>query len=245
MKTKPKRFIPNIITLTNMFLGFLAIGLIFNGDPIKAGTFIIIAAALDAFDGKTARLLGIESRFGMEFDSMADTISFCVAPSLLIYSIYVNGLNPLVGSIISFMPIMFGTIRLARFNINHTSGIKKSYTLGLTTPIAAITIFSYPIFNDQVFGDYGDPRTALFLVAIVSFLMVSKIHFLKFPLLSFKSGRENTLLLIFFIFSSFGILWFWGLFLLPVVILFITWNIIYWLLKHQKNNYQSKIELYK
>ena len=97
MNTKPKKFIPNIITLTNMFLGFLSIGLIFNGDPLKAGTFILIAAFLDAFDGKTARLLQIESRFGMEFDSMADSISFCVVPSVLIYSLYVDGLNPLVG----------------------------------------------------------------------------------------------------------------------------------------------------
>jgi len=243
MNTKPKKFIPNIITLTNMFLGFLAIGLIINGDPIKAGTFIIIAALLDAFDGKTARLLQIESRFGMEFDSMADTISFCVVPSILIYSLYVNGLNPLVGSIISFMPIMFGTIRLAKFNITHSLDIKKSYTSGLTTPIAAITIFSYPIFNDQLFGTFGDPRTALFLVAVVSFLMISPIHFVKFPLLSFRSGKQNTILLFLFIFSVFGILWFWGLFLFPIVILFITWNIIYWVLKHQKNNYQSKIEV--
>ena len=243
MNTKPKKFIPNIITLTNMFLGFLSIGLIINGDPIKAGTFIIIAALLDAFDGKTARLLQIESRFGMEFDSMADTISFCVVPSILIHSLYVNGLNPLVGSIISFMPIMFGTIRLAKFNITHSYGIKKSYTSGLTTPIAAITIFSYPIFNDQLFGTFGDPRTALFLVAVVSFLMISPIHFVKFPLLSFRSGKQNTILLLVFIFSAFGILWFWGLFLFPIVILFITWNIIYWVLKHQKNNYQSKIEV--
>ncbi len=243
MNTKPKKFIPNIITLTNMFLGFLSIGLIFNGDPLKAGTFIIIAAFLDAFDGKTARLLQIESRFGMEFDSMADSISFCVAPSVLIYSLYVDGLNPLVGSIISFMPIMFGTIRLAKFNINHSRGIKKTYTSGLTTPIASITIFSYPIFNDQLFGGYGDPRIALFIVAGVSFLMVSPIHFFKFPLLSFKSGKENTILLLVFIFSALGVLWFWGLFLFPISILFITWNVIYWLLKHQKNNYQSKIEI--
>ena len=243
MNKKPKRFIPNILTLSNMFLGFLAIGLIFNGNPIKAGTFIIIAAILDAFDGKTARMLGIASKFGMEFDSMADTISFCVVPSLLIYSLYVNGLNPLLGALISFMPIMFGTIRLARFNINHSIGMKNSYTVGLTTPIAAITIFSYPIFNEQLFGNYGDPRTALFLVAIVSFLMVSPIHFIKFPLLTFKSSVANSLILIAFILSSFGIIWFSGLFLLPIVILFISWNIIYWLLKNQKNNYQSKIEI--
>ena len=103
MKRKPKHFIPNIITLTNMFLGFLAIGLILKGDPLKAGVFVMIAGMLDVFDGKIARMLGITSRFGMEFDSMADTVSFCVVPSVLVYSLYVEGLSPLLGLIISFI----------------------------------------------------------------------------------------------------------------------------------------------
>ena len=134
MAKKHRRFIPNIITLTNMFLGFLAIGLILQKDPLKAANLIIIAGLLDAFDGKIARLLGIESRFGVEFDSMADTISFCVVPAILIHTFYVDGLHPLVGSAVSFLPLMFGTIRLARFNINQESGVSKNYTIGLTTP---------------------------------------------------------------------------------------------------------------
>ena len=91
VRRKPRHFIPNILTLLNMFLGFLAIGLILNGQPIKAGVFIIIAGVFDVFDGKIARMLGISSRFGVEFDSMADTVSFCEVPSVLIYSLYVDG----------------------------------------------------------------------------------------------------------------------------------------------------------
>ncbi len=243
MKRKPKHFIPNILTLTNMFLGFLAIGLIIKGDPIKAGNCVMIAGLLDVFDGKIARMFGITSRFGMEFDSMADTVSFCVVPSILIYNLYVDGLNPLLGAVISFMPLMFGSIRLAKYNITQEVGIKKPYTLGLTTPIAAITIFSYPYFNYQIYGNYGDPRTALFLVAVICFLMVSHIHFTKFPLLSFKSGRTNSILLVVFIFSVIGILWFWGLFLFPITIMFIGWNIVHWLIHHQKNQVHSEIDI--
>ena len=194
MKAKPKHFIPNLFTLTNMFLGFLAIGLILNDEPLKAGTLIFIASLLDAFDGKIARLLGIESRFGVEFDSMADTISFCVVPSILIYNIYIEGLHPLLGSAISFMPIMFGTIRLARFNIDQDLKLPKSYTIGLTTPISTITLFSYLIYNYNRFENYGDPRTALILLSFLCFLMVSPIHFPKFPIFSFNSGRKNNLL---------------------------------------------------
>ena len=242
MKRRPKHFIPNIITLTNMLLGFLAIILIIEQKPLNAGIAILIAGILDVFDGKIARMLGITSRFGMEFDSMADTISFCVVPSILVYSLYVKGLHPFLGLIISFMPLMFGTIRLAKYNINQEFGINNNYTVGLSTPIAAITLFSYLYYNYQIDGDYGDPRTALMLVALISVLMVSPIHFIKFPLLSFKSGRLNSILLLIFIFSVLGIIVFRGLFLLPITLLFIGWNIINWLVQPQKNYSQSKVD---
>ncbi len=240
MRKKSKQFIPNIITLCNMFLGFVAIGLIINQEPLKAGTAIIISSMLDVFDGKIARLLGIESRFGMEFDSMADSISFCVVPSVLVYSLYVEGLQPLLGLIISFLPLMFGTIRLARFNINQESGFNRSYTTGLTTPIAALTLFSFLYFNHAIDESYGDPRTALMLVSALSILMVSPIHFIKFPLLSFRSGKSNTIALSLFIISLFGIMWSRGLLLFPIAVSFIGWNIINWLIHNQKNNVRSK-----
>ena len=244
-KKKPHRsrhFIPNILTLINMFLGFLAIGLILNGQPIKAGVFIIIAGLFDVFDGKIARMLGISSRFGVEFDSMADTVSFCVVPSILVYSLYVDGLPSLLGAFISFTPLMFGTIRLAKFNLDEDPGKPKSYTVGLTTPIATITLFSYLFFNHQVDGDFGDPRTALMLVATLGFLMVSPIHFAKFPLLSFKSGYANSLLLLSFIFSLIIIAIWQEYILLPLVSLYIIWNIIYWLINPHRVEEPSTID---
>jgi len=240
MSKKPKHFIPNILTLTNMFLGFLSIGLILQGDPLKAGALIVIAGLLDVFDGKIARFLGIESRFGAEFDSMADTISFCVVPSILIHSLYVDGLHPLLGSAVSFLPLMCGTIRLARFNIDQEQGISRNYTIGLTTPISTITLFSYLFFNFELYGNYGDPRTAMILLSLVCFLMVSPIHFVKFPLLSFKSGKTNSIILTFFIISVVGIVWYRGLFLFPITILFISWNIIFWLLQINKKHLEIK-----
>jgi len=240
MAKKHRRFIPNILTLTNMFLGFTAIGLILQREPLKAGNLIIIAGLLDAFDGKIARLLGIESRFGVEFDSMADTISFCVVPAILVNTLYVDGLHPLLGSAVSFLPLMFGTIRLAKFNTVYESGDKNNYTVGLTTPISTITIFSFLMFNFENHGTYGDPRTFIILLSLVCFLMVSPIHFMKFPLLSFKSGKKNTTLLIIFLICSIGIAWSKGLLLFPITILFIGWNIIFWLLNLNKKQAEIK-----
>ena len=223
----PKHFIPNILTLLNMFLGFLAIGLILNGQPLKAGVFIIVAGLFDVFDGKIARMLGIESQFGVEFDSMADTVSFCVVPSILVYSIYVDGLPPLLGGLIAFIPLMFGTIRLAKFNVDQEPGKPKSYTGGLTTPIATITLFSYVYFNHQLDGDFGDPRTALMVVSGLGILMVSPIHFAKFPLFSFKSGRANSVLLIGFIISMISLAIWQGFVLMPLVTIYIV-DILGW-----------------
>ena len=104
---RPKRlkrsFIPNVATVFNMFLGFLAITLIMNGEPIKAGWVMILGIVFDVIDGKLARLMGLTSRFGTEFDSLADTITFCAVPSVLVYYTYVDGLPKILGAAISFM----------------------------------------------------------------------------------------------------------------------------------------------
>ena len=234
---KPKglkrSFIPNVATVFNMFLGFMAITLILNGEPIKAGWVMMVGGLFDIIDGKLARLLGLSSRFGTEFDSLADTISFCAVPSILIYSVYVEGLPYLLGAVISFMPLLFGTIRLARFNID-TGENPKPYFTGLTTPLAAITIISFMLFNYQSYGDMGDPRLALVLVAILSFLMISPVRFSKFPLLSFKKGRSNNMRLVGLIIVLLSIIFFRGLVLFPLMAIYIFWSITKWMLDHDR-----------
>ena len=234
---KPKRlkrsFIPNMATVFNMFLGFMAITLILNGEPIKAGWVMMVGGLFDIVDGKLARLLGLSSRFGTEFDSLADTISFCAVPSILIYSVYVEGLPFLLGAVISFMPLLFGTIRLARFNID-TGGNPKPYFTGLTTPLAAITIISFMLYNYQSYGDMGDPRLALVLVAILSFLMISPVRFSKFPLLSFRKGRSNNMRLVGLIIILLSIIFFRGLVLFPLMAIYIFWSITQWVLDHDR-----------
>ena len=234
---KPKRlkrsFIPNVATVFNMFLGFLAITLIMEGEPIKAGWVMLVAGLFDAIDGKLARLLGRSSLFVTEFDSLADTISFCAVPSVLIYSIYVQGLPSLLGAGISFMPLLFGRIRLAKFNID-VDDSPKPYFTGLTTPLAAISFISYMLFNYQMYGDMGDPRLALVLVVSLSFLMVSPVRFSKFPLLSFKKGRSNNLRLVGLLIVLVTLIFYRGLILFPLMTIYIFWSIIQWMLNHDR-----------
>lgn len=230
-----KSFIPNIFTVFNMFLGFMAVGMMIKGRPIMAGWLILYAGLFDAVDGKLARMIGIPSKFGTEFDSLADTISFCVAPSILLYTTYIAGLSPLIGGFISFIPLLFGTIRLAIFNLDNSDS-PKSYFVGLPTPVTAMTIFGYFLFNQRVYGIDGDSRTALVIAIALGFLMVSKIRFSKFPILSFKKGKGNSITLIFVILILISLIIWKGYVLFPVAVFYITWNVINWMVTANKND---------
>lgn len=232
-KGKKRRFIPNLITVINMFLGFMGIVMMIKGDPIRGGWLILFAGLCDVADGKLARMLGIPSKFGVEFDSFADTVSFCAAPSLLIYTVYVEGLPPLFGGLIAFTPLLFGTIRLARFNIIQEDDPKSFFT-GLPTPVNAIIIVSYMLFNHQMFGDMGDPRIALPMIVALGFMMVSPVRFSKFPLLSFKKGKSNTLQLIgVVVVITSAILW-KGIVLFPLMSFYIVWSTVKWMIDRDR-----------
>ena len=232
-KGKKRRFIPNLITVINMFLGFMGIVMMIKGDPIRGGWLILFAGLCDAADGKLARMLGIPTKFGVEFDSFADTVSFCAAPSLLVYTVYVEGLPLLFGGLIAFTPLLFGTIRLARFNIMQEDDPKLFFT-GLPTPINAIIIVSYMLFNHQVFGEMGDPRIALPMIVTLGFMMVSPVRFAKFPLLSFKKGKSNTLQLIgVVLLITSAILW-KGIVLFPLMSFYVLWSTVKWMIDHDR-----------
>ena len=229
MNKNRKRHIPNILTVLNMFLGFLAIGMLIKGDPVKAGWLILFAGVFDAVDGKIARLLGIPSRFGTEFDSFADTISFCVAPSVLIYTSYVQGLPPILGGLISFIPLLFGTIRLARFNVLQEED-PKPYFIGLTTPLNALFIFGYMLFSEKLSGNTGDPRIAILLVVIMGLLMISPVRFSKFPLISFRKGRRNTYRLLGVFILLISLIFLRGIVLFPLLSVYILWCVAAWVI---------------
>ena len=112
-----RAFSPSIFTIFNMFSGFLAILQILYGHIITAVVLILAAMVFDFLDGKVARWLQLQSEFGVEFDSLADIISFCLVPSLLVYTLYVSD-SGFMGAVISFFPLLFGSVRLARFNLS-------------------------------------------------------------------------------------------------------------------------------
>lgn len=224
---KVKKYLPSLITLTNLFLGFLSILVIQQGLLIFGCSLILIAAILDSLDGKLARKIGVASSFGKEIDSLADLISFCLAPSFLIFNLFYQlhdlagnminiKTNPLIFfylAIISSFPVLMGAIRLARFNIGHSEESKSTYFIGLPSPMAAISICSIVFLTIELnqieqFLEQSNNNYIILqnitssIIILLSFLMISKIHFAKFPLFSFYKGKKNSIRLILLFLSS-------------------------------------------
>ena len=191
---KIKQHLPSIFTLINLFLGFLSILNTQIGNYHFACYYILAAAAFDSVDGKLARLIGISSNFGKEIDSLADMVSFCLAPSVLVYNLYTQNMPGISGEIIAAAPLILGAIRLARFN-TESDEVPSAYFSGLPTPMNAISISALVIFIEHiksVVPEYSQPRLLLPIILSLSFLMVTKIKYAKFPLMNFNSGRNNS-----------------------------------------------------
>ncbi|MBL7190651.1 CDP-diacylglycerol--serine O-phosphatidyltransferase [bacterium] len=192
------RILPNTLTMLNMFFGFFAVVKAISGDLVSAGWCITIAAIFDAFDGKVARAVNRGSKFGMEFDSISDILSFGLAPAVLAYQAVFYKMN-FAGIIICFVYLLCGGVRLARFNVITVSGGKKKYYLGLPIPIAAITLSSFIILDLSLSRGLVLEYFLTLLIALLCFLMVSVIPYDKMPQLTIKDGKGNNRKLIFLV----------------------------------------------
>ncbi len=181
----PRTIVPSFFTIANMFIGFLAVISAFKSEDFLFSSWLILLCAfLDAMDGRVARFVGASSRFGVEYDSLADVISFGMAPSVLIYLYYFKNWGT-VGLFISFFPLLFASIRLARFNVE-LEGFDKSAFTGLPSPAAAISIASYMIFVETYFPNRVFPKYLFVLTVLVSVLMVSTVRYEILPRLTFR-----------------------------------------------------------
>jgi CDP-diacylglycerol---serine O-phosphatidyltransferase len=202
-------FLPNLLTAGNLFCGFVALTKIVEAD-ISAGDFtqikialgfILLACIFDLFDGRVARMGGVESPFGREFDSLADLISFGVAPAFLVHRIVLKDvfvIHPEIGWFIASIYLICGALRLARFNCLSTMAGKNSSRefLGFPIPSAAGLVASLTLFmiwwDEKEFAvgkwKYLLPLLMLFL----SWMMVSEVRYPSFKTLDLRATRTFT-----------------------------------------------------
>jgi CDP-diacylglycerol--serine O-phosphatidyltransferase len=176
--------VPSLFTALNIFCGFLSIIYSSQGQFATAAWVIIIAAVFDSLDGIMARMTRSSSRFGVELDSLADVVSFGVAPSFMVYQVYLRTIEPW-GIIIAALPVVLGAIRLARFNVQLV-GFDKDYFNGLPIPMQAITVCAFILqFGGEIFGTESLAGVELsVLVVLLSLLMVSHVKYDTMPKLS-------------------------------------------------------------
>jgi CDP-diacylglycerol---serine O-phosphatidyltransferase len=188
-----------MFTVLNMFSGFMSLLSAAQGNFILAAWFIILAAAFDGLDGMMARITKSSSEFGVEFDSLSDIVSFGVAPSFLVYNLALHEYNN-IGILISTLPMIFGGIRLARFNVQLV-GFDKDYFRGLPIPSAAGLIVTYVLtFYDRTTGLTGFWGDMLIpIIIITSVLMVTLLKYDTLPRPSKHSFRENPLKMTIFV----------------------------------------------
>jgi len=170
---------PGTFTMGNIVCGFLAILSAYEGNTTTSCWFIILAGFLDALDGKIARLSGGVSQFGIELDSLADFLSFGVAPAFLVYSIKLNSLGKW-GWVIPIVYIMAASYRLARFNLLADSEEKKDF-LGLPVPAAALTMVAFIIFSYHIWGMLHYGEVLVSMIILFAFLMISQVRYDALP----------------------------------------------------------------
>jgi CDP-diacylglycerol--serine O-phosphatidyltransferase len=189
--------LPSLFTLGNMFCGYACIVYAIGQQFETAAPFIGFAIVLDMLDGRIARMTGTASAFGVELDSLADVISFGIAPAILSFS---WGLQPLgrLGWATGFLFLTAAAMRLARFNIQSSSGGDKRHFVGMPSPAAAAvpaaTVFVYPY--PWVHYDFREALPALAMVLIPAVLMVSTIRFRSFKNIDMQARRPARVLLL-------------------------------------------------
>lgn len=196
--------LPNLLTLSSMFSGFYSIIASFNSDYERAAWTIMIASVFDVLDGWVARLTHTSTRFGIEMDSLADVISFGVAPGLLVYTWSLSTFGK-IGWLGSFFLVACAALRLARFNVQMGSEEKKHFT-GLPTPASALVIATAVLGYDDVIvalehiqlkwmaDMIGRDYWVLGLTFLLAGLMVSKITYHSLKEANLKERRPFGLL---------------------------------------------------
>jgi len=187
--------LPSLFTLGNMFCGYACIVYSMRGEFATAAPFIGVAIVLDMLDGRIARMTGTSSQFGVEFDSLADIISFGMAPALMAF---MWGLQPLgrLGWAAGFIFVACAAVRLARFNVQAGSQDRRFF-VGMPSPAAAGVPAATVFFLPEGLHTYAEALPALGMIVVPALLMVTTIRFRSFKNFDLQSRRSYPSLVLF------------------------------------------------
>lgn len=239
-----RSIVPNLFTLLNLYMGFNAIIFASNGDFLKAGIFVFLAALFDSLDGIVARLLKATSELGAELDSLCDAVSFGVAPAYILYKMYFYQFGEF-GILFASLPALAGVTRLARFNVQLTSFEDKLYFSGLPIPAGALTILSFMLlFYDKGYIPESFKDIAVFSVTgITSLVMISTIKFDNMPRPTPKYIKKKPIIFTAFLIGIAVSIISYGEMIFPVMAFYIIFSSIRQLIMWLKSNSEPEDEI--
>ncbi len=176
--------LPNLITTANLFCGFFATIYAINGNYLTSAYALVAAAIFDLLDGRVARLTHSTSKFGMQYDSLCDLVSFGMAPGILLY---LWALQPFgrIGWLASFMFTACGALRLARFNVQQTVA-EKGFFQGLPIPMAAGIVAGSVLAFDNLGKEGERSYWILAMTILLAIVMVSNFRYRSFKDIDFR-----------------------------------------------------------
>ena len=199
MKIKFAYLLPNFFTALSAFFGVMSVIAASQAKFEKAFIYIVLSLLADGLDGRVARLTNTTSKFGVEFDSLADIIAFGVAPAMMLF-FSIGKHYGRFGALISGLYVVFGAIRLARFNVT-TAENDPRYFIGLPIPTAAVVLGSW-IMLDMSYKS-GFDILILIGTLFLSFLMVSNFRYPSFKKLDLNKNIALKVLILIIIAASF------------------------------------------
>ena len=191
---------PNLFTAASTFLGMIGIIASSGGHFEKAAIYILLSLVLDGLDGRVARMTHTTSKFGGEFDSLADVIAFGVAPAMLFYFSIGYQFGRL-GALMAALYVVFGAVRLARFNIM-SSSIEPSVFIGIPIPGAAVVLSMWILTYLKYDFLQGFEIVILIALGVLSVLMVSNIRYPSFKKIDLKKANIIKVLVVLIIIFS-------------------------------------------
>ena len=183
-RRKGIHILPSLFTTGNVFCGFYAFVAVLNEQFYFAAWAIVAGMIFDGLDGRIARLTKTTSAFGEQYDSLADIITFGMAPAFLAYSWVLKPFGRL-GWMAAFLFLLCATLRLARFNVTNPE-IRSKHFIGLPSPASAVVIASIVIAFEDLFATRMNPFIMVMVVYALAFLMVSNIKYPAFKRFDFK-----------------------------------------------------------
>jgi CDP-diacylglycerol--serine O-phosphatidyltransferase len=228
MRLPRKTFIlPSAFTAGNILCGFYSVVSAMRGELLLACWLIVVAGVLDFIDGKVAMFSRTQSRFGIELDSLADVISFGIAPGVIMYQFFLKDRGDW-SWLVSFLFVLCGALRLARFNVE-TKGPEKTKFKGLPTPMAAAAVISFVPFKDTtffqtLFYDVNYNRFLVLMLLALALLMVSNVEYPAAPRFTLRTIKGVVGFIAFVVFSLI-LLNYWELLLFPASFLYIFYGL--------------------